>query len=65
MGRVRLDPCSRLPLDPEAATSARGEGDPAFELIALRDTLARRESPFVELCARTHFSFLSGASSPE
>ncbi len=65
MGRVRLDPCSRLPLDPEAATSARGGGDPAFELIALRDTLARRESPFVELCARTHFSFLSGASSPE
>ncbi len=62
MSRIRIDPSSRLP-HPADEPSAPGPLD--HELQQLRKTLASRTSRYVELGARTNFSFLSGASSPE
>jgi error-prone DNA polymerase len=50
--RVRIDPCSRLPLDPVPPERATGRERPPT-------------GSYVELTARTNFSFLRGASSPE
>jgi error-prone DNA polymerase len=57
VGRIRIDPSTRMPFD--ANDSA------AQELLALRQTIEARPSRYVELTARTNFSFLSGATPPE
>jgi error-prone DNA polymerase len=57
MARVRIDPSSRLPV-PGSARAARAE-----ELPFHAPPLAA--PAYVELAARSHFSFLQGASSPE
>jgi error-prone DNA polymerase len=57
--RVRIDPSSRMPVEEEAANGV------AKELAALRRTIESRQSRYVELSARTSFSFLSGATPPE
>jgi error-prone DNA polymerase len=51
--RVRIDPSSRMPL---------GEVTEAVE--AFRNTLAAKPTDYVELCARSTFSFLRGGSAP-
>ena len=56
MGRVRIDPSTRMPLEASPVLS---------ELLALRQTIEARPSKYVELTARTNFSFLSGATPPE
>ena len=61
--RIRIDPTSRLPL---AADGSLATADDATkELLALRQAIAARPSKYVELTARTNFSFLAGASPPE
>ena len=50
--RIRLDPSSRLPL-------------PGSILPSLAPPRVHARAPYVELCARSNFSFLQGASSPE
>jgi error-prone DNA polymerase len=57
--RIRLDPSSRMPFEGEAGN------DVAKELAALRRTIEARPSRYIELSARTSFSFLSGATPPE
>ena len=52
-GRIRIDPTSRLPIDL-----------PDFRPLALPEHLPD-ESDYVELGARSNFSFLQAASSPE
>ncbi len=58
--RVRIDPSTRMPFDRE-----EGLGDVTKEIDALRRTIESRPSRYVELSARTSFSFLSGATPPE
>jgi error-prone DNA polymerase len=83
MGRVRIDPTSRLPLDPVPephgirvkrtvdASGAAGEGDAAGAGSRMDESGAEGEGSradeagFVELFARSNFSFLQGASPPE
>ena len=61
--RIRIDPTSRLPL---AADGSLATADDATkELLALRQAIAARPSKYVELTARTNFSFLAGATPPE
>ena len=50
--RIRLDPSSRLPL-------------PGNILPPLAPPRVHARAPYVELCVRSNFSFLQGASSPE
>ncbi len=50
-----------MPLPAEA----EAERDVLHELLELREATARRRSASVELVARSSFSFLAGASSPE
>ena len=57
--RIRIDPTTRMPVEGEA------ESDVTKELAALRRTIESRPSRYVELSARTSFSFLSGATPPE
>ncbi len=57
--RIRIDPTTRMPFEGEAGN------DVAKELAALRRTIESRPSRYVELSARTSFSFLSGATPPE
>jgi error-prone DNA polymerase len=57
--RIHIDPSSRMPFEGEAGN------DVTKELAALRRTIESRPSRYVELCARTSFSFLSGATAPE
>ena len=52
MTRVRIDPTSRLPLDPVLDDAPAPEAP-------------RARARFVELFARSNFSFLQAASSPE
>ena len=65
MGRVRIDPSSRLPYD-EMTEGAR----PLEELPAVvldpppPPRIARPHGDFVHLSVRSNFSFLQGASSP-
>ena len=56
MVRIRIDPSSRLPLEEPVLH------EPFQELAA---PFLQAGSRFVELCARTHFSFLAGGSSPD
>ncbi len=56
MLRVRIDPSSRLPVEEPVIH------EPFQELAA---PFLQAGSRFVELCARTHFSFLAGGSSPD
>jgi len=57
--RIRIDPTTRMPIEGVA------ENDVTKELAALRRTIESRPSRYVELSARTSFSFLSGATPPE
>ncbi|MFO0679689.1 MAG: error-prone DNA polymerase [Polyangiaceae bacterium] len=59
-GRIRVDTSSRLPLDPEDLPPA-GESPSSWETKARP---APPPSPYVELWARTNFSFLRGATKP-
>jgi len=69
--RIRIDPTTRTPIDNPGGAHAGPppSGDPfagvAKELIALRRAISERPKRFVELSARTNFSFLSGATPPE
>ena len=64
--RIRIDPTSRLPLAPDGSFElASGADDAVKELLALRRAIEERPSKYVELTARTNFSFLSGATPPE
>ncbi|HQY64152.1 MAG TPA: error-prone DNA polymerase [Polyangiaceae bacterium] len=62
--RPRLDPSSRMPL-PARREEGEAEHGVLHELLELREATARRRSASVELVARSSFSFLAGASSPE
>jgi len=54
MTRIRIDSSSRMPLDPnEIEFEPVAPGSPHFP------------TPYIELTARTNFSFLRGASSPQ
>src|SRR3954452_22496709 len=59
VSRIRIDPSSRMPFEGKAGN------DVTKELAALRRTIESRPSRYVELSARTSFSFLSGATPPE
>ncbi|HVH44462.1 MAG TPA: error-prone DNA polymerase [Labilithrix sp.] len=59
MSRLRIDPSTRMPFEGEAGN------DVTKELARLRRTIESRPSRYVELSARTSFSFLSGATPPE
>ncbi len=61
--RIRIDPTSRLPL--AADGSFAPADDVTKEILALRRAIEARPSKYVELTARTNFSFLSGATPPE
>lgn len=79
--RIRIDPSTRMPLDASTGLAGTSSGtraaggtrsdvtssslDVVKELAALRRTIESRPSRYVELTARTCFSFLSGASPPE
>jgi error-prone DNA polymerase len=66
-GRVRIDPSTRMPFESET-NGAPAAPSPSIEelgLATLRRTIDARPSQYVELTARTSFSFLSGATSPE
>ena len=68
--RIRIDPTTRTPLavDGSLASSASTPGpanEAAKELVALRHAIEARPSQYVELTARTNFSFLAGATPPE
>ncbi len=68
--RVRRDPSSRLVLEPSVGASSPLPTSSAKDAIAeqlaqLCRSIAARPSRYVELSARTSFSFLSGAASPE
>lgn len=69
--RIRIDPTTRTPIDDPGGAHAGPppSGDPfagvAKELIALRRAISERPKRYVELSARTNFSFLSGATPPE
>ena len=58
--RIRIDPSTRMPLEGEGSVN-----DVTEQLAALRRTIESRPSRYVELSARTSFSFLSGATPPE
>jgi error-prone DNA polymerase len=60
--RIRIDPSTRVPFDQDAA-EPRDEA--TKELLALRRAIEERPSKYVELTARTSFSFLAGATPPE
>ncbi len=53
MVRTRIDPSSRMPLEVEAPAPLRGPREP------------RRAGDYVELAARSSFSFLQGGSPPD
>jgi len=57
--RIRVDPSTRMPFE------ADGVDGVTKELIALRHAVEARPSKYVELTARTNFSFLAGATPPE
>ena len=59
MTPLRIDPSSRMPVPEDPETSARVESA-LPELAQLRRTLEARPKRYVELTARTNFSFLSG-----
>ncbi|AKV02571.1 DNA polymerase III alpha subunit [Labilithrix luteola] len=61
-GRIRIDPTSRIPLAPDGSFASP---ELAAELLELRKSIQARKTRYVELTARTNFSFLSGASTPE
>jgi len=64
--RIRIDPTSRLPLAADGSFEPREPADEAVkELLALRRSIEERPSKYVELTARTNFSFLAGATPPE
>jgi error-prone DNA polymerase len=63
--RIRIDPSTRMPFADDSEGSKSGVGGVVAELAALRRTIESRKSRYVELTARTCFSFLSGATSPE
>ena len=73
--RIRIDPTTRTPIDDPSGAHAgpppreEGAADPfagvAKELIALRRAIHERPKRYVELSARSNFSFLSGATPPE
>ena len=66
MARLRIDPSSRLPLeDPGAVAAYRAPSTLETELAQLKRSIDARASRYVELGARTSFSFLSGATPPE
>jgi error-prone DNA polymerase len=61
MSRVRVDASSRMPLAASASVDA-----PLLDVMQeLENALESREPKYVELMARTNFSFLRGGSSPE
>ena len=61
--RIRIDPTSRLPLAPDGSFEPADEA--VKELLALRRAIEERPSKYIELTARTNFSFLAGATPPE
>ena len=64
--RTRIDPTSRMPLAADGSFEPRAPADDAVkELLALRRAIEARPSKYVELTARTNFSFLAGATPPE
>ena len=70
--RIRVDPTSRRPLaeggslaDGGAASGGLPSNDATRELLALRRAIEARPSRYVELGARTNYSFLAGATAPE
>ncbi len=63
--RIRIDPSTRMPFADDAEGKSSGVSGVIDELAALRRTIESRKSRYVELTARTCFSFLSGATSPE
>jgi len=62
--RIRIDPTSRQPLAPDGSFEPGGD-DAVKALLALRRAIEERPSKYVELTARTNFSFLAGATPPE
>jgi error-prone DNA polymerase len=63
--RIRIDPSTRVPFEDDSEDGKSGVGGVVAELAALRRTIESRKSRYVELTARTCFSFLSGATPPE
>ena len=63
--RTRIDPSTRMPYEADGADAPGAPGEATEELLALRRTIESRPSKYVELTARTNFSFLSGATPPE
>ncbi len=64
--RIRIDPTSRLPLAPDGSFEpAPGTDEAVKELLALRRAIEARPSKYIELTARTNFSFLAGATPPD
>src|SRR5512139_1402719 len=66
MTRRRIDPSSRLPIGDDGATDSATEEAPVLEIVeptAMPVPLPK--APFVELFARSNFSFLHGATAPE
>jgi error-prone DNA polymerase len=61
--RIRIDPTTRTPLAADGSLASADEA--TKELLALRRTIEARPSKYVELTARTSFSFLAGATPPE
>ena len=54
-----------MPYEADAADAPGAPDEATKELLALRRTIEARPSKYVELTARTNFSFLSGATPPE
>ena len=64
--RIRIDPTTRTPLAADGSLASLASLDGATkELLRLREAIESRPSKYVELTARTNFSFLAGATSPE
>ncbi len=61
--RIRIDPTTRTPLAADGSLASVDEA--TKELLRLREAIESRPSKYVELTARTNFSFLAGATSPE
>ena len=65
MGRVRIDPSSRMPFEPAAQSTIFERSGPVVRRSALGPEGREASSaPFVELFTRSNFSFLAGASAP-
>ncbi len=64
-GRIRIDPSSRMPLADQGPAVADVDPGVMAQLLELREATQKRPSASVELVARSSFSFLAGASSPE